>query len=313
MRIALFASGSPLSIAALDALDSHTVTVVVPRPSAASPRGAWRAARARVPQRPLVARARRLGARVVAMRSRADRELERALRGFEPDLLCIASFPFVLERTLLALPRFGGLNLHPSLLPRHRGPDPLFWTYFLDERETGMTVHRVSAHVDAGDIFAQERVSVGHGQPVTELYADLAARGARLLAETVRRIEDGSASGIAQDESRASRDPSPAGGEWRREAMGFATDRMWHFLAGLGARHSELLTDRAGRPVAHGAAVAFRRETTGREPGSIERHAGGLRVHCGDGTVDLRAPSLAARARRAVDALARAATRRKRR
>src|ERR1700686_2568971 len=68
------------------------------------------------------------------------------------DLFCVATFPRILDAGVLALPRLGVLNVHPSLLPRHRGPDPLFWTFFDSEAETGVTVHWITQEVDAGDI-----------------------------------------------------------------------------------------------------------------------------------------------------------------
>ena len=311
VKVALFGTGSPLSVAALEALapEANVVGVVLPLPRASVPLvGMWQAARVRTRQRPFAESAQRLGIPILSMLPRGDAELAAALGASAPDLICVASFPYVLREPLLSLPRLGGLNVHPSLLPRHRGPDPLFWTYLHGEREAGITVHRLTARADAGAILAQERVSVGHGQPLGEVYLDLSARGARLLAECVQRLADGSVSETAQDESQATNEPSPARDTWRRQPIERSTELMWHFLSGLGGQRTALLTDLGGEPVAHGAAIAHRLEKPSREPGAIERRADRLRLHCTDGFVELALPSFAAQARVALERIRRRVT-----
>src|SRR5947207_4803135 len=73
----------------------------------------------------------------------------------ECDLICIASFPRIVPPSILARAAHGGLNVHAALLPKHRGPDPLFWTFFDFDEVTGVTVHWIDAGVDSGDSVAQ--------------------------------------------------------------------------------------------------------------------------------------------------------------
>src|SRR5260221_6050136 len=71
----------------------------------------------------------------------ADELTLATLRALAPDVICVACFSRRLPPALLALPRLGCLNVHPSLLPDNRGPDPLFWTFQRGDRETGVTIH----------------------------------------------------------------------------------------------------------------------------------------------------------------------------
>src|ERR1051326_1425127 len=68
------------------------------------------------------------------------------------DLICVASFPRIIPPHILARAKRGGLNVHGALLPKHRGPDPLFRTYFDEDQEAGVTVHWMDEGVDSGDI-----------------------------------------------------------------------------------------------------------------------------------------------------------------
>ena len=88
------------------------------------------------------------------------KRLSTMLRGLEPDLIFVAGFPWRLPPDLIALPRRGSINMHPALLPRHRGPDPFFWQMMNGETETGVTIHRIEVAFDTGPILAQASVPI---------------------------------------------------------------------------------------------------------------------------------------------------------
>ncbi|HEX6776817.1 MAG TPA: formyltransferase family protein, partial [Ktedonobacterales bacterium] len=77
------------------------------------------------------------------------------LAGLEPDLIVVTGFPWKLPPALLAMPKLGCINFHPALLPRYRGPNPLFWQLMNGEPETGLTVPRMEPEFDTGPILAQ--------------------------------------------------------------------------------------------------------------------------------------------------------------
>jgi methionyl-tRNA formyltransferase len=303
VRIVLFGSGSPLSTAVLAAVaDRFSVAaVVVP---AVGWRGSLPAEIRNVAGltlgRPLVRAAQRLGIPTLRMAAGKEVELGARLAPLRADLICVASFPFLLRPPLLDLSRLGAVGVHPSLLPRHRGGWPLFWTYFHDDRESGVTVQWLDAGMDTGDIVLQERIPLPRGEPVTQLYGEIARRGATLLVKAVEAIGSGTAPRIPQDETRATVDSNPAGGSWRREAMTWNSERLWHFLRGLGGRHGELLSDADGRRVAHGRALRFSLEPHDKLVGTLVPLDGGWRVYCRDGVVDTAGPPRWAALRRAL-------------
>lgn len=110
-----------------------------------------------------------------------------ALETLEPDLICAACFPRLLPPAWLAHPRMGCLNLHPSLLPAYRGPEPLFWQFQAGERRTGITLHFMDAGADTGDIVAQAPVPVADGIRGAEAERLMAEAGAQLLLEALSK------------------------------------------------------------------------------------------------------------------------------
>lgn len=300
MRIALFGSGSPLSTMALEALTSRFEVgcVVVPSSGAVGNlRQAVRALRRSRARRPLARLARRLG--VPVLRYRRDREdrLLASLAALKPDLICVASFPSLLKPPVLRLPRLGCLGIHHSLLPRHRGPDPIFWTYSGDDAEAGVTVFWLDDGEDTGDVLSQEVVGLPRGQDGTGLYHDLSRRGCALLLRAVEDVRDGRATRTPQDEGRTTREPAPAEGNWRIDFETWGAERVWHFLRGVGAAGG-ILADSRGRLLTHGPARRFVLGSEEGTPGSVERTREGWRLLCRDGFVDVDPPSFAQRASR---------------
>lgn len=292
VRIVFFGSGSPVSTAALRALAERFRIVAVVVPSAGRVLGARSLARALLrwqARQPLVGLARDLGTPVLRY-ARLVPGLEGRLRRLEPDLFCVATFPWLLEPSLLALPRGGAIGIHPSLLPRHRGPEPLFWTYFDDDREGGVSVFWLDAGEDRGDVIRQQAIPLARGRSVVDLYHDVARAGADLLVRAVEDVAAGRAARIPQDETRATREPAPKAGSWRIDFSSWGSERTWHFLRGLAASRWPLLTGPDGRPIAHGPPQGFALDAHDRIPGTVERLASGWRVFCRDGSVDLDAP-----------------------
>jgi methionyl-tRNA formyltransferase len=132
--------------------------------------------------------ARERGIPIVPVDRLDDRESLAALAALQPDVLCVACFPRRLPPAVLALPRYGCLNVHPSLLPRHRGPAPLFWAFHNGDTETGVTIHIMDDGIDSGDILLQEAVPIPEGIRGAELEQTCAKIGARLLVDAILRL-----------------------------------------------------------------------------------------------------------------------------
>lgn len=117
-----------------------------------------------------------------------DPEFLKKLRDLFPDLFIIASYGKIIPQELLDIPKFGALNVHPSLLPLHRGPAPIEEAILAGDKETGVTIMLVDAEMDHGPILAQRRL--GNSVPklkFSELETRLAKLGGELLANTIPR------------------------------------------------------------------------------------------------------------------------------
>jgi methionyl-tRNA formyltransferase len=296
MRVAYFTTSGKLALAPLQALIASGCDVVlVVRPAAGRLRS-WVGGAARrlglLGGDPVADLARDRGIALCRARERGDPGVVRALGRARVDLLCVSTFRWVLPREILELARLGGINLHSSLLPRHRGPLPLFWTYHGDDREAGVSVHRLAARADAGDLLLQDRAPLERGYPVERLDEENAARGAALLARSVDAIAEGSARGTPQRETEATYAPLLLAGASMVDFESWNAERVWHFLAGLLPRYREPLRDTTGHAVRYAA-------VTGHEPsaasapagvarGRVERHGDHGALRCRDGWVQLR-------------------------
>ncbi len=276
-RVACFGSGSPASLAAAHALARHERLVAVVVPSEHPERSAA-----------LRRTATALGASVVEMSRGGDEATARALGPIGVEVGCVASFPHRLRSPLLELPPMGVVNAHASLLPAHRGVDPIFWTYVACDLRTGVSVHAVDARIDAGPVLGAVPVALPRGVDHRLLYTLLARLGAALVARIVRDLARGGASSVAQ--VGGTHEPDPARGTWRAQVMALGAADLWHVLSGLGASFAPLLSTSGGVPVEHGAVLGWSGTPSGRPQGTIERRARSIRVHCADGYVDCAPP-----------------------
>jgi methionyl-tRNA formyltransferase len=126
----------------------------------------------------------------------------------QPDLLVLGFVTAFVPIEMIELARFGGINYHPSLLPKYRGGSAINWALINGETETGVTIHFIDEGVDTGPILLQEKVEIGPDDTVKSVYfGKLYPMGVRMLAEAVRLIREGSTQPLEQDEQRASYQP----------------------------------------------------------------------------------------------------------
>src|SRR5581483_11659873 len=108
------------------------------------------------------------------------------LRQLQPDLIVVVAYGQILPREILDLPRFGCLNVHTSLLPKYRGAAPIQWAILDDEPETGVTIMKMDAGLDTGDILTQRTTPIRSEDDSRTLHDRLASLGAELLVPTSR-------------------------------------------------------------------------------------------------------------------------------
>jgi len=162
-----------------------------------------------------------------------DSETMETLASYQADLWCVACFSMRFPAALLALPRLGCLNVHPSLLPANRGPVPLFWTLREGHAVTGVTIHFLEERMDAGDILAQKQVAVPDGITYDELDAFCAREGGELLARTVRALWENRATRRPQDEAQSSYYSFPAEHDFVVKASEWDARHVYNFVRGV--------------------------------------------------------------------------------
>lgn len=128
----------------------------------------------------------------------------RAARELKPDLIAVSGYHRILPSELLDLPPRGVVNLHGSLLPAYRGPCPWKWAILNGETKTGVTIHRMSAELDRGEILTQAEVAIEPKDTGETLFQRLCAVGGPLLARTIEDLEAGLIVPRAQDERKSS-------------------------------------------------------------------------------------------------------------
>jgi methionyl-tRNA formyltransferase len=299
VKIVFFGTAGPLSTHALRAIGpDHEVVGVVCAirkvaggPSALTARGlAGGLARALGWRRgaTLASAAAAVGAPLWETRSGTDPEIASRIAAAKPDLICITGFPWLLGPEILAIPREGALNAHAALLPRHRGPLPLFWIYYHDDRETGVTVHQVTARADAGDMLEQVTFALPRGFPVEALNRLNAERGASLLRRALGAFAAGRSAATPQDEDRATTAPMVRAGARMVDFDRWDVERVWHFCAGHHPRFIEPLTLEDGTPAPYGGVLGYERGAEAAAPGTVTRARHGFDLHCRGGLVRLR-------------------------
>jgi methionyl-tRNA formyltransferase len=196
LRIVFF--GTPdFAVTSLDGLidSSHEVIAVVTQPD--RPRGRGH----RVSASPVKARAEAAGAPVLQPDRLRDDAFLDTIRTLAPDLGVVAAYGRLLPEVLLALPRLGMINVHASLLPRHRGAAPIQRAILDGDRETGVTIMRVVKALDAGAMLATRTTPIDPNETADALEMRLAQIGAALLVETLDALERGDIVEVPQDEA----------------------------------------------------------------------------------------------------------------
>ncbi|MBM3148868.1 MAG: methionyl-tRNA formyltransferase [Chloroflexi bacterium] len=144
------------------------------------------------------------GIRVMQPDNLKGEETVEELAGLAPELIVVAAYGQILPRKVLSLPRFGCVNIHPSLLPKYRGSSPIASAILQGDDVTGVTVMLLDAGMDTGPILKQVEVPISAEDTTGSLTTKLAQIGARLLLETLPQWLEGRITPQPQDESRAS-------------------------------------------------------------------------------------------------------------
>lgn len=126
------------------------------------------------------------------------------IRDTKPDLVVVAAFSQILPKEILTIPKYGCLNVHPSLLPKYRGPSPIQAAILNGDKKTGATIILMDEKMDHGEIVANSEFQITNSKITSEeLLKELANLGAKLLVETIPKWVNDKIKLKVQDESRA--------------------------------------------------------------------------------------------------------------
>ncbi len=125
------------------------------------------------------------------------------LRRLAPDAVVIIAYGQIVPRRLIEIPRLGWINLHGSLLPKYRGAAPIQWAILRGESCTGLTTMRIDTGLDTGPVLLRWETEIGPDETAPQLSERMAAAGAPLVLETLRRLDRGEISPVPQEHSRA--------------------------------------------------------------------------------------------------------------
>jgi methionyl-tRNA formyltransferase len=130
-------------------------------------------------------------------------EITAEIKKINPDLIVIVAYGKIIPPEIIAIPQFGCVNVHPSLLPKFRGPSPIQNALLSGEKETGTTIMLINEKMDAGDILAQEKLTIHPDEIYPEFSERLALLSAKLLLETLPRWIAREIIPIKQDDAKA--------------------------------------------------------------------------------------------------------------
>jgi methionyl-tRNA formyltransferase len=138
---------------------------------------------------------------------KTNTELRVQLEAIQPDAIIVVAYGRIIPDWMLALPRFGNINVHGSLLPKYRGAAPIQWAVANGETETGVTTMVLEAGLDTGPVLLSHSIPIGPDTTSPQLYPQLAHTGAELLVQTLAGLADDTLKPIPQDHSQATLAP----------------------------------------------------------------------------------------------------------
>lgn len=201
LRIVVMGTG-PFAVPMFHALrhSHHEIVAVVTRPDRVAPGR-------RPPPHPMREAASAAGVPILAPESINAPESLAMLRDLTADLFVVCDYGQILSAGALAAARLGGINLHGSLLPRHRGAAPVQWAILAGDETTGVSVIHMTPALDAGSVIAARSTPIGPRETAADLELRLAALGADIVLEAVDALQAGRATAVPQDPAQVTRAP----------------------------------------------------------------------------------------------------------
>lgn len=195
----IFAGTPDFAVPALKALidSDHSVVAVYTQPD--KPKG--RGQKLQAP--PVKVLAQENDLQVFQPKTLRDSQAQVILSSHDADLMVVVAYGLILPQAVLDMPRFGCINIHPSLLPKWRGAAPIQRSLEAGEKETGVTIMQMDAGMDTGPILLQEKIYLNGTENSLQAHNLFSELGARHLLKVIKSIEEGCVTPQAQDNTQA--------------------------------------------------------------------------------------------------------------
>ena len=193
---------------------------------------------------------------VVYVKHLDDLESYSQISKYEPHFIWVSCFPYILPEKIWRLAKIATINLHPSLLPKYRGPNPVFWQLKSGEPRTGVTLHLVNDVVDAGDILLQKDVPLKNGIRDRAINAVMGEQGARLFIETLRLYQKKALSITPQDPAFASYMGTPKAQDFELPTT-WSAQHAFNFMRGTEDWKSRYTVHTGGQTFRLDSALAY--------------------------------------------------------
>jgi len=143
------------------------------------------------------------GLRVITPKTLRNPKIQQEFSELNADAAVVVAYGLILPQEILDATKFGCINLHPSLLPRWRGPSPIQYTFFGGDEEIGVTIIKMDAGIDSGDIILQQKFLLQKSDNYGNLAPKLTELGANMIIESLKNLRDGKAVFTKQNQAFA--------------------------------------------------------------------------------------------------------------
>ena len=235
-----------------------------------------------------------------------DPEFIKILKEIDPDVLVVVAFGQIIPQEIIDLPKYGCINVHGSILPKYRGAAPIQWAVIDGEKESGVTTMQMDAGLDTGDMLLKTIIPLEKEETGGSLFEKLSTAGAKLLIETLEKLEEGSIVPEKQGES-----PTPYAKmltkemgdlDWKKDAV-----LLEQLIRGLNPWPSAY-THLNGKTLKIWSAEVEERETKEKPGTVVEVNKKELKVQTGKGILSLKEVQIEGKKRMEIDAFLRGNT-----
>lgn len=184
-------------------------------------------------------------------------ELDNQVAAIQADLIFVSCFTRRIPKSILAEAKYGGVNLHPSELPLYRGPVPLFWQFRDGISEFGISLHRISDELDAGNIIAQKHIQLMDGISIQSATQQIADESCGLVISALEELEENTICEVKQNQAIVTYQSFPTSVDYTVSTK-WTAKRIYNFINAYKAENITFLCNLSGKDVLLTNAKSYR-------------------------------------------------------